>query len=120
LGKFCSLLDPALPQILTFLQSHAHAHYSGYTWSQVKPLVAMLLECCQSPRKHHGAVYDKYCDRKFKRAAAFVEDEVEKGFALPFYYSLPRLSISGPLEDESALMRYPPPDNSGLLIPTES
>ncbi|KAJ9134597.1 G2/mitotic-specific cyclin-4 [Pleurostoma richardsiae] len=100
--------------------SHAHAHYSGYTWSQVKPLVAMLLECCQSPRKHHGAVYDKYCDRKFKRAAAFVEDEVEKGFALPFYYSLPRLSISGPLEDESALMRYPPPDNSGLLIPTES
>lgn len=100
--------------------SPAHVHWSGYTWSQLKPLVSMILECCQSPQKHHNAVYEKYCDRRFKRAAAFVEEQIGRGFTLPYHHSLPRPSMaSNIMDDDSALMRYPPPQTSGLLIPIE-
>ncbi len=57
-------------------------YYSGYTFAQLKPLLNLLLECCDDPRKHHSAVYNKYCDKRFKRAAAFVEGEVQRGFRL--------------------------------------
>jgi hypothetical protein len=39
-----------------------------------------MLECCQLPQKHHAAIYDKYTDKRFKRASHFVETEVQKGF----------------------------------------
>ncbi|POS83886.1 hypothetical protein EPUL_004851, partial [Erysiphe pulchra] len=63
-----------------------HVHYSGYTWTQLRPLVAMIKECCEFPQKHHNAVFEKYSDRKFKRAAQFVynsdtDTEVTKEFA---------------------------------------
>lgn len=60
-----------------------HVHYSGYTWSQLKPAVQLLLDCCDDPRKHHAAVFNKYCDKRYKRAAAFVETEIQRGFVLP-------------------------------------
>ncbi|KAK5085478.1 B-type cyclin [Lithohypha guttulata] len=60
-----------------------HVHYSGYTWSQLRPVVQLLLECCEDPRKHHQAVFNKYCDKRYKRAAAFVETELQRGFVLP-------------------------------------
>ncbi|KAJ9613470.1 B-type cyclin [Cladophialophora chaetospira] len=60
-----------------------HVYYSGYTYAQLKPLVSLLLECCEDPRKHHNAVFDKYCDKRYKRASAFVETEVQRGFQLP-------------------------------------
>ncbi|KIN05064.1 hypothetical protein OIDMADRAFT_101886 [Oidiodendron maius Zn] len=63
--------------------SPAHVYYSGYTWTQLRPLVSMILECCQSPQKHHGAVYEKYTDRRYKRASSFVQTEMSKGFTLP-------------------------------------
>ena len=63
-------------------QTPHHVFYSGYTYSQLKPLLNLLLECCEEPRKHHAAVYNKYCDKRFKRAAAFVEGEVQRGFRL--------------------------------------
>ena len=59
-----------------------HVHYSGYTWSQLRPAVQLLLECCEDPRKHHQAVFNKYCDKRYKRAAAFVETEIQRGFVL--------------------------------------
>ncbi|KAK5955653.1 B-type cyclin [Knufia fluminis] len=59
-----------------------HVHYSGYTWSQLRPAVQLLLECCDDPRKHHQAVFNKYCDKRYKRAAAFVETEIQRGFVL--------------------------------------
>lgn len=43
----------------------------------------MITECCESPQKHHGAVYEKYTDRRYKRASIFVQTEMDKGFALP-------------------------------------
>ncbi|KAK5199816.1 B-type cyclin [Exophiala xenobiotica] len=60
-----------------------HVYYSGYTYSQLKPLVSLLLECCDDPRKHHSAVFNKYCDKRYKRASAFVETEIQRGFQLP-------------------------------------
>ncbi|KAH0536856.1 hypothetical protein FGG08_006319 [Glutinoglossum americanum] len=63
--------------------SPAHVYYSDYTYSQLHPLVSMMLECCESPRKHHQAVFEKYCDKRYKRAALFVEGEMGKGFSLP-------------------------------------
>ncbi|KAF2140692.1 uncharacterized protein K452DRAFT_273437 [Aplosporella prunicola CBS 121167] len=63
--------------------SPAHVHYSGYTYSQLRPLVSVILECSEQPQKHHAAVYDKYSDKRYKRASLFVETELHKGFQLP-------------------------------------
>ncbi|OAL33737.1 hypothetical protein AYO20_06913 [Fonsecaea nubica] len=60
-----------------------HVYYSGYTYTQLKPLINLLLECCEDPRKHHNAVFNKYCDKRYKRASAFVETEIQRGFELP-------------------------------------
>ena len=62
--------------------SQQHVHYSGYTWSQLRSAVQLLLDCCDDPRKHHQAVFNKYCDKRYKRAAAFVETEIQRGFVL--------------------------------------
>jgi G2/mitotic-specific cyclin 3/4 len=65
-------------------QSQAHVHYSGYTLSQLRQLLVTILECCDNPQKHHAAVYEKYTDKRYKRASIFVESELSKGFSLPF------------------------------------
>ncbi|KAF2122904.1 cyclin-like protein [Lophiotrema nucula] len=64
--------------------SLAHVHYSGYTLPQLRQLVVTMLECCEAPQKHHAAVYEKYTDKRYKRASVFVETEISKGFVLPF------------------------------------
>jgi len=51
--------------------------------SQLKPVAQAILECCEDPRKHHQAVFNKYCDKRYKRASAFVETELQRGFCLP-------------------------------------
>jgi G2/mitotic-specific cyclin 3/4 len=53
-------------------QTSAHTFYSGYTASQLEPLVQTLVECCENPKSHHNAVYKKYADRRFKRASLYV------------------------------------------------
>lgn len=58
-------------------------YYSGYTYSQLYPLVSLVVECCENPLKHHNAVYDKYSDKRYKRASFFVDAEMKKGFKLP-------------------------------------
>ncbi|KAL4801163.1 cyclin-like protein [Aspergillus venezuelensis] len=63
--------------------SPAHVHYAGYTYSQLYPLVSLMLECCEMPRKHHAAIYEKYTDKRFKLASLFVEAEMTKSFRLP-------------------------------------
>ena len=65
---------------LTSLKSPHHVHYSAYTYTQLYPLVQLLLSCCENPQKHHSAIYDKYTDKRFKRASHFVENELRKGF----------------------------------------
>lgn len=73
-----------------------HVHFSGYTYGQLRQLLQTILECCENPRKHHSAVYEKYADRKFKRASTYVEGQMIQGFALP---QLPRASVVGYLEN---------------------
>jgi G2/mitotic-specific cyclin 3/4 len=63
-------------------QTKPHVHYSGYTYSQLRPIVERLLECCEDPHHHHQAVYTKYSDKRFKRAAIFVEGEMARGFRI--------------------------------------
>ncbi|KAF2087437.1 hypothetical protein K490DRAFT_42060 [Saccharata proteae CBS 121410] len=63
--------------------SLAHVHYSGYTYAQLRNLVAVMLECSENPQKHHSAVYEKYADKRYKKASHFVEGEIRKGFVLP-------------------------------------
>ncbi|CAZ82037.1 unnamed protein product [Tuber melanosporum] len=52
----------------------AHTFYSGYTASQLEPLIHTLVECCEKPKTHHGAVYDKFADRRYKRASLYVQN----------------------------------------------
>ncbi|KAK9331333.1 cyclin-like protein [Lipomyces starkeyi] len=52
----------------------AHINYSGYTLAQLRPAVNVLIECCRNPKEHHRAIYEKYCDRKYKKAALFVAE----------------------------------------------
>ena len=63
--------------------SHAHVFYSGYTYTQLRPLIAAMLSCCEDPQRHHSAIFDKYADKRFRRASTFVESIMRKGFALP-------------------------------------
>jgi G2/mitotic-specific cyclin 3/4 len=42
-----------------------------------------MLDCCENPRRHHAAIFEKYSDRRFKRASVFVEAELAHDFALP-------------------------------------
>lgn len=42
-----------------------------------------MLECSEHPQKHHAAVFEKYADKRYKRASLFVEAEIQKGFQLP-------------------------------------
>lgn len=32
---------------------------------------------------HHAAVYEKYADKRFKRASTYVEVQLQRGFVLP-------------------------------------
>jgi G2/mitotic-specific cyclin 3/4 len=64
----------------------------------------MMLECCENPQKHHGAVYEKYSDRRYKRASLFTQTELSKGFTLPpMFHARPSLPS---LEDVAAHMPF--------------
>jgi G2/mitotic-specific cyclin 3/4 len=92
--------------IANMLQTPSHVYYSGYTWQQLRPLVSAMLECCENPQKHHSAVFDKYSDRRYRRASNFVQETLDRGFVLPSI----QLSTSRPslpsLEDIAAHMPY--------------
>ncbi|CAI7643834.1 unnamed protein product [Penicillium viridicatum] len=61
----------------------AHALYSGYLYSQLTPVLSTLMECCENPRRHHAAIFEKYSDRRYRRASMFVEAELATDFVLP-------------------------------------
>ncbi|KAK5145900.1 hypothetical protein LTR04_001188 [Oleoguttula sp. CCFEE 6159] len=80
----------------------AHVYYSEYTYSQLRQLLSVILECCEDPQKHHSAVFDKYSDKRYKKASIFVETEIKKGFRLP---STPRESTTGYREPSQSWRR---------------
>ncbi|KAI4144663.1 MAG: hypothetical protein L6R39_004093 [Caloplaca ligustica] len=62
--------------------SSAHTYYSNYTYAQLYSLILLIVECCEDPRKHHAAIFDKYTDKRYKRAALFSETEMRRGFQI--------------------------------------
>ncbi|KAF4551168.1 G2/mitotic-specific cyclin-4-like protein [Elsinoe fawcettii] len=60
----------------------AHVYYSNYTYAQLRPLTAVMVECCEDPNKHHAAVFAKYQDKRYKKASFFVQTEMQAGFCL--------------------------------------
>lgn len=95
--------------------SKAHVHYSGYTWSQLRSLVTMMLECCDRPHLHHAAVFEKYAERRFKEASLLVQSALDAGFTLPGITPLRQMSsdsfVEGPAE-----VRY---SSRGQPVPIE-
>jgi hypothetical protein len=78
----------------------------------------MMLECCENPQKHHGAVFDKYSDRRYKRASLFVQAEISKGFALPsMYLSRPSLPSA---EDAIAHMASETRDSFNRMVQVQN
>lgn len=61
-------------------------YYSNCTYAQLHPAMSLMIECCDYPQRHHAAIFDKYTDKRFKRASHFVENELNKGFVLPHAY----------------------------------
>ncbi|KAJ2795646.1 B-type cyclin [Coemansia helicoidea] len=53
--------------------TRAHAFYSGYFESELLQPAAMLIEQLMQPRKH-GAIFEKYGDRRFLRASQYVHE----------------------------------------------
>ncbi|KAJ6108925.1 hypothetical protein N7512_008762 [Penicillium capsulatum] len=60
-----------------------HAHYSGYIYGQLLPVMDTLMECCQRPLDHHRAIYEKYSDRRFKRVSTLIAAAIKRGFFVP-------------------------------------
>lgn len=61
----------------------AHVYYSNYTYRQLHRVLKGIHSCCITAQKHHNAVFDKYTDKRYKRASTFVFTEMEKGFQVP-------------------------------------
>jgi G2/mitotic-specific cyclin 3/4 len=78
-----------------------HAHFSGYTYLQISDLLKVILECCENPRKHHSAVFEKYADKRYKRASTYVETQMLRGFVLP---KPVRLSLTAAAPIDSGLV----------------
>ena len=74
----------------------------------------MIMECCENPQKHHAAVFEKYSDRRYKRASLFVQAEMAKGFMLPSMH-VARLSLPS-LEDVAAHMPYETRDSFRRMV----
>lgn len=57
----------------------AHVYFSTYTEAQIKPAVEVLIsECLDNGRERHGAIFDKYSDKKHKKVSLFVEAYLNK------------------------------------------
>ncbi|KAJ4167763.1 B-type cyclin [Fusarium falciforme] len=94
-----------------------HVHYSGYTWSQLKPLVTMIIECCDQPHLHHATVFTKYTDRRYKEASLMVQAALEAGFTLPHQlHPVRREQSHEAYHDSSDDLQYNP---HGHLVPIE-
>ncbi|KAJ8131133.1 hypothetical protein O1611_g2494 [Lasiodiplodia mahajangana] len=96
----------------------SHVHYSGYTYHQLKPLVTVLLDCCRHARKHHGAVFEKYSDKRYRQASTYVEEQIMRGYTLPFQQ---RVTMPFSVEffaDDTTRASFAGPHSTKMPIPT--
>lgn len=57
--------------------SSRHIYFSTYTEEQLMPGVAAIRTTLEDPQMHHQAVFEKYSERKFRKAALFVRNWVQ-------------------------------------------
>ncbi|KAI1126068.1 hypothetical protein F5Y10DRAFT_245790 [Nemania abortiva] len=95
----------------------SHVHYSGYTYHQLKPLVTILLDCCRHARKHHSAVFEKYSDKRYRQASTYVEDEIMRGYTLPFQQRV-SMPFSIDFFDETTRASFAGSHSAKMPIPT--
>ena len=74
----------------------------------------MMIECCEQPRLHHAAVFEKYQEKRFKEASTIVQHALDAGFTLP-HHSVPIRPLRARVEDVPDALQYP----SSLLVSTE-
>ena len=93
-----------------FAQSQEHVYYSDYTFSQLQPLVTLIAECCEDPMTHHAAIFDKYQDKRYKKAAVYVQTELARGFRVPDDNILPQSPIytSHPYNNDPRYYQWEP------------
>ncbi len=94
------------PMLTIHCQTPFHVHYSGYTLSQLKPLIKMLFECCQYPRKHHSAVFEKYATPKYKHSSTYIEERVQSGVTLARLFSGAAVADSSAFLDDDTPGQY--------------
>lgn len=56
-----------------------------------------MLECCENPRMHHAAIYEKYADKRFRFASLFVQAEIK-------YFRLPEVPKENGIPNRNALL----------------
>lgn len=74
----------------------------------------MMIECCERPRDHHTAVFEKYQEKRFKEASTVVQRALNAGFTLP-HHNVPIRSLHAQMDDLSDPLQYA----NGLLVPAE-
>lgn len=77
----------------------------------------MMLECCYNPRKHHLSIYEKYTDKRYKRASQYVEAEIANGFMIPGRSSAStyhRMLDMGEFDGDASLVQHP-----SAMVPVE-
>ena len=70
-------------------------------------MVCLLASCLQEPERHHRGVFNKYGDRRYKKASHFVQAELRKGFMVPsLHYMVQSKPTSPVVEDFSDAMSF--------------
>jgi G2/mitotic-specific cyclin 3/4 len=77
----------------------------------------MMLDCCQSPHLHHKAIFDKYCEKRFKEAAIVVQQEIDDGFTLPRPSHRRSTRSQPPFQFEATADMFQTP--SQIMVPAE-
>ena len=95
----CCAPTSVASQSLISSQSPAHVYYANYTYTQLFNLILLMVECCEDARKHHCAIFDKYTDKRYKRASQFAESEMKRGFQIEDIASHPAVPYSGLYDD---------------------
>lgn len=75
----------------------------------------MMIECCEQPALHHGAVFEKYQEKRFKEAATVVQHALDASFTLP-HHAAPIRAVRGQTEELADPLQY----SSNFLVSTES
>ena len=76
----------------------------------------MMIECCDQPRLHHAAIFEKYQDKRFKEASTIVQHALDAGFTLPNHAGPARIARGGPAEDLAEGLQFP----SNMLVQTDA